>query len=227
MIYITDETVFNVNADCIVNTVNCVGVMGKGLALEFALRYPKLNDLYIEQCEKRLVKTGNVYFYEINGDKIINFPTKYNFKFPSRYEWIESGLIDFISKYKSLNIKSIAFPLLGCTNGELDKNIVLSMMMKYLDLEDLTVYICKSTKLNGKEKEMVENFKNTSISKLTNIAKLNKLQVEIIKDNQDKIDRFYKILDLEKIGKTSYSKLFNYFYNYKEKKEDIQLSLFD
>ena len=202
--------------------------MGRGLALEFALRYPELDTIYIEQCKKKEINVGKVYNYKINGINIINFPTKYDYKYPSQYKWIEEGLKDFIHNYKKLNIKSIAFPLLGCANGELDKKIVLEMMKKYLNQDDLQVYICSSTKLAGKEKEMLEGFKNTSIEKLIEIARLNKNQAEAIKINQMKVNRFYQILEIEKIGRTTYSKLFNYFYH---KKNDVceysQLSLFD
>lgn len=226
MIIITDNTVFNTNAEYIVNTVNCVGVMGKGLALEFSLRYPDLNKIYIEQCKRNEIKTGQIYDYNINGTKIINFPTKNDYKYPSKYKWIEEGLIDFVKKYKDLNIKSIAFPLLGCTNGELDKNIILSIMKKHLDLPDIKVYICKSSLLAGKEQKMLNQFKSCSIEELTKIAKLNKNQISVIQKNQLKIHRFYQILDLPKIGKLTYKKLFVYFYHYEENTHE-QLSLFD
>jgi len=78
MIIKTNSTVFNVNADCIVNTINCDGFMGKGLALEFSLRYPKLNKIYQDQAKRKELHTGKVYFYEIDGQKMINFPTKYH-----------------------------------------------------------------------------------------------------------------------------------------------------
>ena len=120
MIKVTDSTVFNTNADCIVNTINCVGVMGRGIALEFALRYPELENQYIEQCQNKQIHTGKVYFYEIDGQKIINFPTKFHFKYPSEIEWIEQGLKYFVDNYEGWNIKSIAFPLLGASNGGLD-----------------------------------------------------------------------------------------------------------
>lgn len=228
MITLTEDTVFNTDAEWIVNTVNCLGVMGKGLALEFALRYPELDAVYTKQCRNKEINVGKIYDYNINGTNIINFPTKYDFRYPSQYKWIEEGLQDFLNNYKKLNIKSVAFPLLGCTNGELDKKIVLEMMKKYLDLDGVQVYICSSTKLAGKEKEMLEEFKNSSIEKLTDIAKLNKTQVEMIKINQMKVNRFYQILEIPKIGKTTYSKLFKYFYNGNDDNEGyVQLSIFD
>ena len=141
MITFTDSTVFNTNADCIVNTINCVSFMGKGLALEFALRYPELEKIYKEECNNNKIHTGCVYFYEINGQKIINFPTKYHFKYPSKIEWIEQGLKYFVNNYKKWGIKSIAFPLLGTSNGGLNQKEVEEIMVKYLSTIDIDVYI--------------------------------------------------------------------------------------
>ena len=225
MIKFIDDTVFNAPAEWIVNTVNCVGVMGKGLALEFALRYPKLEEIYKNQCANKEINLGNIYNYEIEGTKIINFPTKYHFKYPSQYEWIERGLKDFCLKYKKLNIKSVAFPYLGCTNGELDYQVVRMMMTKYLSLEDVDVYICSSKLVAGKEKEMLENFKSTPIEELFSICKLNNSQKEELKKNRAKISRFYEILNIPKIGISSYKKYFDYFYNL-DKKNNVAEQLF-
>ena len=215
MLYKTKSTVFNVNADCIVNTINCDGFMGKGLALEFALRYPKLNEIYQDQCKKKLLHTGKVYVYNIDGQCIINFPTKYHFQFPSKYEWIEQGLNHFVHIYKELKIRSIAFPLLGARNGELDPKIVIEIMEKYLSKLDIDVYICFSTELDGKEKEMVENFKKANLYSLQEKLKLRKPQLESLIDGKNSINRFYEIMDLPKIGIETYKKIFEYFYNFK------------
>lgn len=214
MIYKTKSTVFNVNADCIVNTINCDGFMGKGLALEFALRYPELNDIYQDQCKKKQLHTGRVYVYNINGQCIINFPTKYHFKFPSKYEWIEQGLEHFISIYKELNIKSVAFPLLGAKNGELDPKIVIEMMEKYLSEIDIDVFICYSSELAGKEKEMLDSFKSSNLYTLQTILNLRKPQLDSLLENQKLINRFYEIINLPKIGIETYKKLFTYFYKF-------------
>lgn len=226
MIYKTKSTVFNVNADCIVNTINCDGFMGKGLALEFALRYPKLNEIYQDQCKKKLLHTGNVYAYNIDGQCIINFPTKYHFQYPSKYEWIEQGLNHFIRIYKSLKIKSVAFPLLGARNGELDPNIVIEIMEKYLSKLDIDIYICYATELDGKEKEMLTNFKSTNLYLLQDKLNLRKPQLESLIDGRNSVNRFYEIMDLPKIGIETYKKIFNYFFNYKPKVHYEQTKLF-
>ena len=229
MIKFVDDTVFNTPAEWIVNTVNCVGVMGKGLALEFALRYPELEEKYKKQCSNKEINVGSVYDYEINGQKIINFPTKYHFKYPSKYEWIEMGLKNFLLKYKILKIKSIAFPYLGCSNGELDYDIVKSIMTKYLTLDDVDVYICSSKLVAGKEMEMIQNFKNSTLEDLCSIGKLNKPQKVELKQHYSNITRFYEILNIPKIGVGTYKKYFDHFYNInnENKKENNQQLFFD
>lgn len=226
MITFTDSTVFNTNADCIVNTINCVSFMGKGLALEFALRYPELEKIYKEECNNNKIHTGCVYFYEIDGQKIINFPTKYHFKYPSKIEWIEQGLKYFVNNYKKWGIKSIAFPLLGTSNGGLNQKEVEEIMVKYLSTIDIDVYICHSKLIEGKEKEMVDNFKSLPIDELNNYVKLTEKQKDILKNNKNKIVRFSDIYMLESIGSKTYKSIFNYFYNNNKKNNFQQLRLF-
>ena len=90
MIRYYQGTIFNVEADAIVNTVNTVGVMGAGIALEFALRYPKMLLYYQEKCKYSQIKTGVIDYYNTDGKCIVLFPTKEHFKFPSKLEWIEA-----------------------------------------------------------------------------------------------------------------------------------------
>lgn len=226
MIIRTDSTVFNTNAECIVNTINCVSFMGKGLALEFALRYPELERLYKEQCAKKQVHTGNVYFYNINGQKIINFPTKFHFKYPSKMEWIEQGLISFINNYKKWDIKSVAFPILGASNGGLNPAEVEDLMVKYLSQLDIDVYICKSKLVEGKEKEMVDAFKITYIDDLSRSIKLNAKQIDNLKRKQKSIEKFYQISEIEGIGVVTYKAIFDYYYNnHCIERKGVQLSL--
>lgn len=224
MIKITDSTVFNTNADCIVNTVNCVGVMGKGIALEFALRYPELEKQYKEQCKNKLIKTGQVYYYEIDGQKIINFPTKFHFRYPSKILWIEEGLKFFVNNYKKWNIKSIAFPLLGSTNGGLDPKEVEQIMIKYLSNLDIDVFICHSRLLEGKELEMVTAFKETPVSVIENNVRLTSKQSIKLETNKNKINRFVDISKIEGIGPDTYKALFRMFYFKND--SGVQLSLF-
>ena len=135
--------IFNTKAQTIVYTVNCVGVMVKGIALVYKLRYPKMFDLYKEYCASKLIGIGKLWLYkgEVNAPWVLNFPTKFHWKYPSKMEYIEKGLQKFVDTYKEKGITSIAFPMLGTHNGGLDKNEVLSLMERYLNKCDISIEI--------------------------------------------------------------------------------------
>ena len=140
---INDRNIFDSQCQTIVNTINCVGVMGKGIALEMKKRYPEMFDKYKDYCDKGLINVGKLWLYKHSDEKwILNFPTKKHWKNKSEYEYIESGMIKFLETYKERGIKTIAFPMLGCSNGGLDKDIVIQIMAKYLiQCTDLIVEI--------------------------------------------------------------------------------------
>lgn len=124
-----------------VNTVNVVGVMGKGIALQFKNKYPEMFKSYRQVCEKHLLDVGNLYLWKSSKKWILMFPTKKHWKNPSKVEYIECGLKKFVDNYERLGIESIAFPKLGCGNGNLDWNIVKPIMEKYLKPLPINVYI--------------------------------------------------------------------------------------
>ncbi len=112
---------FKSNAQTLVNTVNCVGVMGKGVALEFRKRFPDMFDDYVHRCERKLVRLGEPYIYEDkSGVRILNFPTKDHWRSASRLHDIEKGLAHVANNCEAWGIKSIAMPPLGCGNGGLE-----------------------------------------------------------------------------------------------------------
>lgn len=140
---ICNDNIFNSKTQTIVNTVNCVGVMGKGIALVFKLRYPDMFDEYAELCKKHLITPGKLWLYKGEKDApwVLNFPTKFHWKYPSKIEYIEQGLQKFTDTYKDKGITSIAFPMLGTHNGGLDKTEVLKLMEEYLDKCDIPIEI--------------------------------------------------------------------------------------
>jgi O-acetyl-ADP-ribose deacetylase (regulator of RNase III) len=143
MIEFKKGNIFNTKAQTVVNTVNCVGVMGKGIALVFKLRYPLMYDLYKGHCKNKLIGIGKLWLYkgESNAPWVLNFPTKFHWKYPSKLEYLEKGLEKFTSTYKQQNITSVAFPLLGTHNGGLDKKMVVVLMEKYLSSLDIPIEI--------------------------------------------------------------------------------------
>ena len=132
--------IFESNSSTLVNTVNCVGVMGKGIALVFKKKYPAMYSDYLKLCEQHKVKPGQPYFYsDLSGTSIINFPTKDHWRSPSKLSYIIDGLDWFRNNYKELGITSIAFPPLGCGNGGLNWEMVGPIM--YEKLSDLPIDI--------------------------------------------------------------------------------------
>jgi len=124
--------IFTTNCQCIVNTVNCVGVMGAGIALECRLRYPELYVRYQQLCKTGEIQIGKLWLYRGNEKWILNFPTKNHWKLPSRKEYLEKGLAEFVESYEEAGIQSIAFPLLGAQHGGLDSRESQEIMECFL-----------------------------------------------------------------------------------------------
>jgi O-acetyl-ADP-ribose deacetylase (regulator of RNase III) len=137
--------IFKADADAIVNTVNCVGIMGRGIALQFKNAYPSNFKAYKAACEAEQVLPGRMFVYETGKFTprfIINFPTKRHWKGKSRIEDIEAGLIALAEEIESLGIKSVAIPPLGAGLGGLDWDDVLPRIKSALqDIPDIDVII--------------------------------------------------------------------------------------
>jgi O-acetyl-ADP-ribose deacetylase (regulator of RNase III) len=146
MIHYTTGNLLLAPTEALVNTVNTVGVMGKGIALQFKEKYPTNFAAYARAVKQGEVMTGKMFVsveQQLDGRKvIINFPTKQHWRAPSRYEWIEAGLQDLVRVIEELGIRTIAIPPLGCGNGGLDWERVRGMMERYLaSLPETDVYI--------------------------------------------------------------------------------------
>lgn len=138
----TNQSIFDSKNQTIVNTVNCVGVMGKGIAKEFKARYPEMFGQYKNICDNKELKVGKPYLWRGNSQWVLNFPTKCHYKDKSQIEWIEDGLKYFKEHYKEWGITSIAFPALGYSNGGLDWNVVYPIIKKYLgEIKDIDIEI--------------------------------------------------------------------------------------
>src|SRR6266536_3391410 len=133
--------IFESKAQVIVNTVNCQGIMGKGLALAFKQRYPAMFPVYQQECKTRKLRIGKPSLYRESTPWILNFPTKDSWKANSKLEYLEKGLDYFAAHYKEVSITSIAFPKLGAQNGKLSWDEVGPLMARYLSDLDIDVYI--------------------------------------------------------------------------------------
>lgn len=128
--------IFDSMCKVIVNPVNCQGVMGKGLALQFKKRYPDMYQSYKKNCQKGLFKPGLLQLWTHSTPWILNFPTKVHWKNRTKLEYIEAGLQKFAATYKVKEIDSIAFPALGVGLGGLRWKKVRTVMYKYLEKLD-------------------------------------------------------------------------------------------
>lgn len=142
MLEFTQGDIFEASADIRVNTVNCVGVMGAGVALAFKQRYPDMFKDYQSACKDGQVRPGRMYVWKsLEGDWIINFPTKRDWRDPSRYEDIEAGLDDLHAYLEGVGPVTVALPALGCGNGGLDWDRVSTMIRDKLDGLDAHILV--------------------------------------------------------------------------------------
>jgi len=121
--YIWGGDILKCEVEALVNTVNCVGVMGRGLALQFKNAYPENFRAYKAACDQKEVQPGRMFVYETGQPVprfIINFPTKRHWRDKSRIEDIEAGLVDLVRVIREKDIRSIAIPPLGCGLGGLN-----------------------------------------------------------------------------------------------------------
>jgi O-acetyl-ADP-ribose deacetylase (regulator of RNase III)/uncharacterized protein YwgA len=127
-------------AQTLVNTVNTVGVMGKGIALAFKRRFPEMFQDYAARCARGEVRLGEPYPYFLPNDRIIiNFPTKDHWRSVSRLDAIVAGLDVLEANYKRWGVTSIAVPPLGCGNGQLEWRVVGPTLHRHLSRLDIPV----------------------------------------------------------------------------------------
>jgi O-acetyl-ADP-ribose deacetylase (regulator of RNase III) len=146
MITITNGNLLQADAEALVNTVNCVGFMGKGIALQFKQAFPANNKLYEATCRAGEVEPGKMLIHDNGGLRkphyIINFPTKRHWRGNSRIEDIELGLKALVAEVKRLSIRSIAVPPLGCGFGGLEWGLVRPMIEQaFAELPEVRVLL--------------------------------------------------------------------------------------
>lgn len=161
MLTLVKGNIFTAPTKVLVNTVNTVGVMGKGIAKTFRDIYPDMFREYQHLCEVGQFKVGNLWLYKTPNKWVLNFPTKQHWRAPSKLEYIEAGLEKFVSVYSRYGITSAAFPKLGCGNGGLDwEHQVAPLMMKYLNDLPIDIFIYDS-------KTVMEQLEHEDIKAMT------------------------------------------------------------
>jgi len=216
--------IFNSKAQTIVNTINCVGVMGKGIALVFKLRYPLMFDIYKRYCDEKHIGIGKLWLYnqQLNTPWVLNFPTKYHWKYPSKMEYIEKGLIKFSETYKEKCITSIAFPLLGTHNGGLEREEVKLLMIKYLSKCDIPIEVYDYDP--SAPDDLFETFKNNwkklsqpEIKVATGIQPQYIRKINEVLENPE-VYSMVKLVSYDGIGEKTLQKAFDFAVNYKQEK---------
>jgi O-acetyl-ADP-ribose deacetylase (regulator of RNase III) len=150
MIHLTDGDILKHEADALVNTVNCMGVMGRGIALQFRRAFEDNYEAYRKAAKHNEIRPGHMFVFERSSFEqprwVINFPTKRHWKGKSRIEDIEAGLVDLVRVIREKGIRSIAIPPLGCGLGGLDWAVVRPLIDGALaGLPGVDVYIFEPT----------------------------------------------------------------------------------
>lgn len=207
--------IFSSKTQTIVNTVNCVGIMGKGIALVFKLRYPEMFIEYQKLCEAKKIKIGHVWLYKENGLRwVLNFPTKFHWKYDSKAIYLEKGLQNFVDIYKASGITSISFPLLGAHNGGLEPQFVKDLMTKYLSKCDIPIEIYEYDP--SAEDDLYNDFKNKFLSlnfeEIKIATKLRKDKFQLIVEclNNPETRSMITLLNKEGLGEGTMQKCFNF-----------------
>ena len=223
----TKGNIFNTKAMAVVNTVNCVGVMGKGIALDFKLRFPEMFKEYQRVCFQHLLKPGQILPYKKNSPVILNFAIKDDWKNPSKVEWIEATLKSFVNNYKKLGITSVAFLWMGAMNGGIPVDVIKSLMRKYLSsLDDINIEVYEFDPdtpcgLYCTLKSILDanTFSLLDLERMSGIKARYWIKIiDAVKDNNSKsINNLYHyIVDGKRIiGKTNIERLFAFLIKYK------------
>jgi O-acetyl-ADP-ribose deacetylase (regulator of RNase III) len=185
MMRFTTGNLLGADAEALVNTVNTVGVMGKGIALMFKEAFPDSYADYARACDFGDIQIGHMHVFHrggfLNPRYIINFPTKKHWRHPSKLEWISSGLRDLREVILKLGIKSIALPPLGAGNGKLDWDDVREEIETILsDLPDVDILVFEPT----------DRYQN--VSKRSGVEKLTPARALVVE-----LLRRYSVLGIE------------------------------
>lgn len=142
MVTYISGNIFTSPAKVLVNPVNTVGVMGKGLAKQFKANFPDMFKQYQKICDAKQLDIGKLWLYKTPNKWVLNFPTKTTWRKPSQLEYIQKGLEKFVNSYEKYDLSSVAFPKLGCGNGELDwETEVKPLMESYLSKIPIMVFV--------------------------------------------------------------------------------------
>ena len=237
----TKGNIFDSQCQAIINTVNCEGKMGKGLAYQFKKKFPEMEQDYVKVCLNGELYPGKLHIYQEKNFLIINFPTKKKWREKSKIEYIIIGLRKLKEEIVKRGINSVAIPPLGAGNGGLNWNEVKTEINReLLDIEDVVFEVYEpSTNINKKGKEPEINFdvlilayicKNLkkvdssnlkSVVKLLSIFSLGTMKIANLKNStktMKSFKEFYSLKNYSEIYKLINSKLISNSIELKQRK---------
>ena len=198
MLELTTGDILKGDAEALVNTVNCVGVMGRGIALQFRKAFPENFKAYKSLCDKKKLHPGMMLVHDLNCLQnpryVVNFPTKRHWKGKSKIEDIESGLEALVKEVTDRKIRSIAIPPLGCGLGGLSWNQVKPMIQKAFDaLPNVHVFLYEPAGAPAPE-DMVKEKKapNMTVGRAALLALMNRYLGALM-------DPFVSLLEMHKL----------------------------
>jgi len=206
--------IFTTKAQTIVNTINCVGVMGAGIAYEFRLRHKAMFERYVELCDAGQIAIGKLWIYKDDEKKILNFPTKDDWRYPTKEAYLHEGLQKFVDTYEQRGIESIAFPLLGAQKGGLSVERSLEIMHHYLSKCSIDVEIwhfdpMAKDDLFEKFVAILQEFELEYLKKETAV-RLGTLEKIAHAVELEHINSMSALLQIKGVGEKSIEKLFEY-----------------
>lgn len=227
MVKYFNGSIFHSNIKNIVNTVNCDGYMGAGIALEFKIRYPEYFLDYEAKAKSGKINVGKIDYYFDQKNTIISFPTKNHYKYLSKLEWIENGLIHFVQTYKEMNITEVAFPKLGTSNGGLNWDEVKTLMEKYLNSLPIDVLICLDNEVDSlsDEYKIIQRINRLDYEDLIDIFHFTSKQADNFLKHKP-IKRLRDVLKIPAIGERTYTKVYYTMMDDINNKKNIDYNIF-
>jgi O-acetyl-ADP-ribose deacetylase (regulator of RNase III) len=178
--FIVDD-ILESKASCLVNTVNCEGFMGKGIAYQFKKKFPENEKYYKTVCQKGEMKIGKILLFEEKNKIIANFPTKNKWREKSEYAFIEKGLDDLQEKIINNKIDSVAMPPLGCGNGGLLWDKVKVIIQEKLNNIDSEIMVYEPSRSYSNKKASIPKITASHILLMrlkTRLTKFNKIRIQ-------------------------------------------------
>jgi len=197
--------------------------MGAGIAFECRLRYPTMYERYLELCKEKKIDIGTLWLFKTDDKWIMNFPTKYHWKCESRKDYLEKGLQKFVDTFKEKEITSIAFPLLGASNGGIPEKVSLEIMKKYLEKCDIEIEIYYYDPMAYDD--LFIHFKSlwNKISE-KELAQKSGLRIDFVRKVKNALENseirsLSRLLTIKGIGDVTLEKSFQFINNYQENEQ--------